>query len=91
MKSAEFKALAKKALIDYEPEEGAELESHVLHGLGLAEDRAERGISRKNQVLVSEKGARYFLNYHCAYMYGGYDLEELNKLRDLFKNYVDVL
>jgi len=64
--------------------------SEPLAGIGLKQERDSRGINRKNKVLVSERQAIAFIRYQCLCLDGSFDSQEVNNLKWLFTNFVDV-
>jgi len=88
MTSKEFKNLVKKAMqIRVSSIECAE----PLFGIGLKSERESRGITRRHKLLITPEAAIAFIRYQTLRLDGTLDLEELNDIKWLFINFVEVV
>ena len=86
MTSKEFKQLVKKAETTCPDIKYA----YPLIGIGLKSEREKLGINRKNKLVVTEKAAIAFIRHQCQYLNTGWDIQELNEIKRLFVNFVEV-
>jgi len=93
MKRTQFQELAAEVFAEdfkYDSAIG-NTESYPLHGIGIAAERTQRGIHLGNQIMVTKAGAAYFLRYQCLCFDGSIDTVELQDLKYLFIQFVQVI
>jgi len=64
---------------------------NIFSGISLAPERVARRITRKHKLMVSKEVAIAFIQYQAMQLNGKWDLEELNELKWIFVNFVEVV